>query len=324
MENIRTNIEELLSQPLKLLLERAWDIRTKNFPQVLNISVPSAKTYITDHYQNKKDLFVNISITGDKCALSCEHCQGKLLESMIPAQNPEKLKELGDVLVEKGCEGVLISGGASINGMVPLDEYIDAIHHLKRKGLQVIVHTGLVNEVTAEKLKEAGADQVLIDIIGDEKTTREVYHLNKTPDDFQKSLKILKNAGLEIAPHIVIGLHFGEVVGEYNALRLISEVNPEVIVMVVLSPLYGTPMHGVKTPSPEEIARIAAIARIINPKTKITFGCARPSGPQKIDTEKLLIKAGVNSIAYPTDETIDYAHNLGLRTNFKEECCSLL
>jgi len=170
LESIQSIIEELLAQPLEALLERAWNIRTKNFPSVLNISVPSTKTYISDHYRNKKNTFLNISISGEICGMNCEHCKGRLLESMIPAQNPEKLKELGDALVEKGCEGVLISGGASSDGMVPLGEYTDAIQYFKQKGLQVIVHTGLVNKETAEKLKEAGVDQVLIDIIGDEKT----------------------------------------------------------------------------------------------------------------------------------------------------------
>ncbi len=324
MESIQSVIDKLITQPLEPLLERAWEIRTKSFPSVLNISVPSAKTYISDHYKNKKNTFLNISITGEICGLNCEHCKGRMLESMIPAQNPERLKELGDKLVEKSCQGVLISGGASTDGMVPIDEYIDAIQYLKEKGLQVIVHTGLVNEEIAKKLKEVGVDQVLIDIIGDESTIKEVYHLNKTPDDYQKSLEILKNADIEMAPHIVIGLHSGEIVGEYNALRIISEKNPEVIVLVVISPLYGTPMHGVKTPSPEEVAKIAAITRIVNPGTKITFGCARPSGPDKIVMERMLIKGGVNSIAYPTDEAINYAHSLGLKTNFKEECCSLL
>lgn len=243
---------------------------------------------------------------------------------MIPAKTPLELKEVGESLVEKGCHGVLVSGGAMSDGMVSLDNYIDSIRYLKEIGLQVIVHTGLVNQTIASKLKEVGVDQVLIDIIGDKETIKDVYHLDKTPEDFEKSLRILKGVGLEIAPHIVIGLNYGKISGEYNALHLISEVSPEVIVLVVISPMHGTPMHGLKTPSPDNIARIAAIARIINPNTKVTSGCARPPGPQKIETEKLLIKAGVNSMAYPTDEAVDYAHNLGLKTIFKEECCSLL
>ncbi len=317
-------IKDLRIRTLDDLLDMAWNIRKNNFQSTLNISVPSAKTYITDHYQNKRNLFVNISVTGNTCELNCEHCKRKLLQSMIPAKTPLELKKVGESLVKKGCRGVLVSGGARSNGMVSLYDYIDSIGYLKSIGLQVIVHTGLVDRNIANKLKEAGVDQVLIDIIGDKNTISEVYHLDKTPDDFKKSLRILKEVGLEIAPHIVIGLNYGKITGEFNALRLISEVNPEVIVLVVISPMLGTPMQGLKTPSSETIARITAIARIINPKTKLTSGCARPPKPQRIETEKLLIKAGVNSIAYPTDEAIDYAHSLGLETVFKEACCSLL
>jgi uncharacterized radical SAM superfamily protein len=321
---LKDTIHELRAKPLDSLLEKAWAIRRDNFPPILNASVPSAKTYVTDHYQNKRDLFVNISITGSTCQLNCEHCKTKLLESMIPAIDPESLKEIGEALIKKGCRGVLISGGAQTDGTVALNPYIKSISYLKQKGLQVIVHTGLVNEDTAKKLKEAGVDQVLIDIIGHEETIKEVYHLSRTPKDYEDSLRILKEHDLEIAPHIVIGLHFGRILGEYNALGMISENRPDVIVLVALSPIYGTPMHGIETPNPEEIAKITSIARAVNPKTKITFGCARPPGPQKVEVEKLLIKAGVNSIAYPSDEAIDYAHYLGLQTNFKEECCSLL
>jgi uncharacterized radical SAM superfamily protein len=324
LKDVQEKMETLLTLPFESLLERAWKTRMENFPPQLNFSVPSAKTYITEHYKNKKNRFVNVSITGRMCELNCEHCKGKLLESMIPANSPDELKEIGDKLMDKDCQGILISGGAISDGTVPLNDYFDAIHYLRQRGLNVIVHTGLVKEDTAIKLKEADVNQVLIDIIGDEETIRKVYHLDKTPKDFAESMRILKNVGLQIAPHIVIGLHFGEILGEYNALGLISEVEPEAIVLVMLSPMYGTPMKGVKTPAPKTVAKIAAVARIVNPKTKITFGCARPPGSEKIETEKMLIKAGINSIAYPTDEAVDFAQSLGLKTNFREECCSLL
>jgi uncharacterized radical SAM superfamily protein len=324
LKDLKDTINELRDQPLDSLLEQAWEIRSLNFEPNLHISVPSAKTYITDHYRNKRDRFVNISLTGERCALNCEHCQRKLLSSMVPAEDPEKLKALGDALLEKGCAGVLISGGASASGMVPLDGFFESIRYLKEKGLQVIVHTGLVDRETAIKLKKSKVDQVLLDIMGDAETIKRVYHMDKTPKDFEDSLKFLKEAELEIAPHIVIGINFGKIAGEYNALRMISEVDPDVIVLVALSPLYDTPMHGVEPPSSEDITKISAIARIVNPKTKLTFGCARPPGPDKIDLEKMLIRSGINSIAYPSDEAIDYAEGLGLKPQFKEECCSLL
>ncbi len=320
---IDKRIEELRAEPLGRLLEYAWEIRTKNFPPILNIAAPSPKTYITDHYSNRPNRFVNISITGTSCSLNCEHCKGQLLGSMLPAKTSSKLKELGDKLIKKGCSGVLISGGSDHTGHVPLNDHFEGIKYLKDMGLKVIVHTGLVEEETAKMLKAAGVDQVLLDVIGSRETIEKVYHLDAGPDAFKRSLQVLKEHGLAIAPHIVIGLHFGKIMGEYDALRLVTESEPDVIVLVIISSALSTGMEDVEPPAPDEIARLGAVARILNPKTKITFGCASPPQTRK-KTEELIIKAGVNTITYPLDETIDLAHSLGLRTDFKEVCCSLV
>ncbi len=319
-----SDIGTLKLRSIESLLKEAWAIRQKNFKPILTVSAPSAKTYITDHYKNKKNRFVNISLTGNNCELNCEHCKRQLLSSMISAKTPEKLKEIGETLMQKGCTGILLSGGATIAGEVPFEGFFEAISYLKSKGLQVIVHTGLVNEKIANKLKEVNVDQALIDIIGDNETIQNVYHLNKTPEDFKKSLLFLKNAGLNIAPHIVIGLNFGKITGEFNAIRMISEIGPDIIVLVILSPIYNTPMNGVPLPTPEEIARIAAITRIKNPNIPITLGCIRPAGINKFETEILMIMSGINSITYAMDETIEFAESMGLEINYNETCCSLL
>jgi uncharacterized radical SAM superfamily protein len=243
---------------------------------------------------------------------------------MIPATTPQKLMELGDSLIQKDCTGVLLSGGATEAGDVPLAGYFDAMAYLKSKGLKVIVHTGLVREDTAFKLKEVDVDQVLIDVIGDQETIKNVYHLNKTPDDFEKSLGYMQKAGLHIAPHIVIGLNFGKISGEFNAIKMITKIKADVIVLVVLSPMYDTPMYGAALPSPEEIVRIAALTRIANPSTPLTLGCVRPGGIDKLKTEKMMVRAGVNGITYPMDETMDLIENLGLKMEFNQTCCSLL
>jgi uncharacterized radical SAM superfamily protein len=320
---IKERIEELRARPLEELLEEAWDIRSRKFEPILNVAAPSPKTYRMEHYQNRPHRFVNVSVTGTTCALNCEHCNRQLLHDMIPAKNSEELKELGDKLIENGCEGLLISGGSDKDGRVPLLDQFEGIKYLKDQGLKVIVHTGLVDEETAKMLKEAGVDQVLLDIIGAEETMREVYHLDSKPEVFERTLRMLKQVGLSIAPHIVIGLHFGKILGDYEALRIVSVSEPDVIVLVVLSPFEDTGMEGVEAPPPEEIARLGAITRIINPDTKITFGCASPP-KTRLETEELLVKAGINTITYPLDETIDLAHGLGLKTVFKEICCSLL
>jgi uncharacterized radical SAM superfamily protein len=322
--DINNRVHDLRSRSLEALLSEAWNIRNKNFKSTIAVSAPSPKRYHTDHFKNRINTFTNISLTGTNCALNCEHCNRQLLSSMIPAKTPERLIDVGDKLIQKGFSGVLLSGGANAEGEVSFDVFLDSIKHLKNIGLKVIVHTGLINKSTAKKLKEAGVDQALIDVIGDDETIKNVYHLNKTVENYQQSLFALKNAGLNVAPHIVIGLNFGKITGEFESIKMISVIEPDVIVLVILSPIYGTPMYGISVPDVGEIARIAAIARIVNPHSKITLGCARPTGPEKIKIEKLMVNAGVNGIAYAMDETINHAEGLGLNVEYNELCCSLI
>ncbi|MBW6487302.1 MAG: hypothetical protein K0B01_14250, partial [Syntrophobacterales bacterium] len=181
-----------------------------------------------------------------------------------------------------------------------------------------------IQRETANRLKEAGVDQVLMDVIGAENTIREVCHLTRKPDDYLQSMLYCRDAGLQIAPHVVIGLHFGQIRGEERALEMIRKADPETIVLVILTPARGTAMAGIQPPALDEVARIIATARILNPSTPITLGCARPPGNYKRRAERTAIDCGVNGIAYPDETTVNYAQSRGLKALFTEECCSLL
>ncbi len=318
------DVEALYRRPLDELLVEAWAIRQTHFPPVLKLAAPGAKRYEIEGFRNNPDRFAAISLTGRACALRCEHCRGQLLESMYPAPTPQALRDLADELVDRGCQGVLLSGGADHEGHVPLDGHLEAIADLTSRGLKVIVHTGLVDKATAQGLKTAGVDQVLVDVIGDAETIRQVYHLDKKPQDYAATLAVLKEVGLAIAPHIVIGLHFGHIRGELAALEMITAAEPEVIILVVLNPLRATPMARSPAPAAETVGRLAAVARILNPERPISLGCARPSGPIKARMERLAIAAGINALAYPSEASIDYACSLSLKVEWAEMCCSLL
>jgi uncharacterized radical SAM superfamily protein len=219
-----------------------------------------------------------------------------------------------------------VSGGADRNGEVPLEKFILSIKILKQKDPQfrVIVHTGLLQRETAEKLREAGVDQILIDVIGDEDTIYEVYHLNKRVEDYEETLWMLKEMGHRLAPHIIIGHHFGEIRGEWRALEMVTRIAVETIVLVILKNLQFDGGDRFKVPKPEEISKISAIARILNPGIPIRMGCIRPSHPWKAAMERGAIDSGINTIAYPLQGTIDYAKEIGLDTKFLEMCCSLI
>jgi len=305
------------------IIQLAWATR-KVWPPCIWFSVPGTKHYKNSYYSNLSYSFVNLSITGEACTCCCAHCNAKLLQTMVPATTPEKMCRLVDRLVEKGCQGILVSGGANSNGEVPLLPFQGAIKYAKQQGLRVLVHGGLIRSGTAASLKEAGVDQVLLDVIGHERTIREVYHLDRKPEDYFKSMIACRELGLEIVPHVVIGLHFGHILGEIRALQMIGDMSPQTLVLVILSPLIGTEMAFLEPPPVKEVALVIAKGRVWNPFTPLALGCARPPGQYKRQIERIALDCGVNAIAYPDKSTVAYAQTRGLKTQFSERCCSLI
>jgi uncharacterized radical SAM superfamily protein len=311
-------------EPIDILINEAGHLSHQHFPMTLTISAPSQKHYDTGIYQNQRKSFTTLSVTGQHCALMCDHCGTKVLESMTVANSSTRFREVTENLVMGGLEGVLISGGCLDDGSVPLDRFLEDIANLKSKGLTVLVHTGLVKRHVAHALKSAGVDQILLDIIGDDDTIHGVYHLEKTTDAYRESLAILREEGLNAVPHVIVGLDFGQLRGEFHALEMIRDEGCQQLVIVVLMPLPGTKMAHIPTTSSEDVGRVIAAARLMMPTTPISLGCAKPPGPEKRAMEYYAVDCGVQSIAYPLPETIRYAEERGYDLRYHEKCCSLL
>lgn len=316
-------IRELVHTPLNELQTEAFRLRKLYFPNKLIFSIPDTISYNDNSISIKKNCFPVISVTGNHCKLRCEHCKGKILKSMIPVYSEKNFLDTVETYRLNEAKGVLVSGGSNQYGEVPLEKFIDPIRKIKEKdpSFKIIIHTGLLNKKIAEELKTAGIDQVLIDVIGDNETIKKIYHLEKRVEDYEDTLWMLKETGHRIAPHIIIGHHFGEIKGEWKALEIISRVGVETIVLVVIKPLIEN--HSWKIPEAETVSKISAIARILNPDVHISMGCIRPSHPVKTKMEIGVIDSGINTIAYPLQGTIEYAKSIGLEIFFMNMCCSL-
>jgi len=270
-----------------------------------------------------RSAFPSISVTGRWCALNCEHCAGRLLEGMEPATTPDKLYEKSLKVWEVGGAGVLISGGCLPDGSVPLDRFIPAIERVKRElGLTVVVHTGLVKEEVAEGLAKANVDAALLDIVGDEETARRVCHVEASLRDYEKSMERLRRHGVPFAPHVLVGLHYGELRGELRALEAIARHGPSAVIVIALIPLPGTSMEKLRPPPPGTIARVVAAARLMMPEVPLALGCARPKGLHRVELDRLALRAGVDAVAFPTQAGFDEASKLGLSHSIHPTCCS--
>jgi len=279
--------------------------------------------YKTTPYQSKPAEFPTISVTGDVCALKCKHCEGKILQTMHAATTPQKLTELCVELKRKGALGCLISGGCSSNGSVPLKQFIPAIVKIKRDlGLTVLVHTGIINFTTAQQLKDAGIDTALIDVVGSDETIQEICNLKVTVKDYAESLRALQDAKIDYVPHVIVGLHHGKLKGEFTALNMIALHKPSAVVIIAFMPLHGTNMANIMPPTSLDIAKVTATARFLFPQTPIVLGCMRPKGKHRNQTDILAIKAGVDAIAFPSEEAIKYAEHQGYNIKFSSYCCS--
>jgi len=180
----------------------------------------------------------------------------------------------------------------------------------------------MMDAAMATALKTAGVDASLIDIIGSDETIKKICNLNVTVEDYARSLKALQKAGLNVVPHVIVGLHNGELKGEFNVLKIISSVKPSALVVIAFMPIHETAMAEVIPPQPADIAKVTATARLMFPETPLVLGCMRPKGKHRAETDILALKAGANAIAFPSEEAIKYAEKQEYALSFSSYCCA--
>lgn len=301
----------------KKRLKDARDLSWKNFGKVLTAYLPGMFTY-----DGIKGDYPAVSMTGKKCALQCDHCKAQLLRTMPPAVTPEKLVEMAVQYEKKGCHGILITGGCNRKGQLPWDRFLQSVKKIKdTTGLLISVHSGILDAPTAKGLKDAGIDQALIDVIGDDSTYKRICHVEHGVSKIYDTIEYLTDTGMDVVPHIICGLEHGSTKHEKRALKAVSAFNPGLLVIISLMPLPKTPLWGKIPPSAEEIAEIIIEARHMMPDTVLSLGCARQRGD--IKNEILAIDAGVNRMAIPSEEALEHASEYGLEIKYQKTCCSV-
>ena len=320
-------IEELEDAELDANLIREMETAaTSKTLKPIRFSTPTFKDYASTELKGcSKNSFPAFSITGSACALDCDHCQAKILEPMIPATNPEMLDEKVRRLIEEhNLQGFLLSGGSNRRNEIRYQRFYPVVERLKRDYpfLQIAIHTALTDRAGAEEMASAGVDTAMMDVIGAQQTINDVYHLERSVDDFENTLEALCATSMEITPHIVIGLHYGKLLGEMNALDMVSRHPVTALVLVVVMPFYAR-AGTFQTPSTSDVGKIFFEARERLPEQKVLLGCARPPGLHKRVTDAYAVMAGLDGIAFPADGTVAVADAIGRPFHQEHACCSI-
>ncbi|MEX2684583.1 MAG: radical SAM protein [Candidatus Sigynarchaeota archaeon] len=318
-------IASLTPRQINEAKKQAFKARVDRFGSVLHCHAPgfSGIPYGTESFVASRGVFESISITGASCMLQCDHCRGHLLQTMRHA-NPGNFEGVLRAVIASGATGVLVSGGSGKDGKVPIRPCIDVLRLAKKQhDIDVVIHSGLMDDDEIHALRGTGIDGVMFDFPGSAETIKAVCHLDTVPEDYARMVTTCKENGIPVMPHVIIGLDWGKIKGELDALSMLGKLKPDVLVIVILMPFPGTPMADV-VPDIDQVEIMVLAARILNPDIPVQLGCAKPQGDFKERVERFAVECGFNGIAYPIEETVARARELGLEPVFHGDCCSLV
>ena len=326
LEKLRA-IEALEDAPLDAALVAELERHAaQSAGRPIRFSTPTFKAYSSCDMEGcGKNSFPAFSVTAGACALDCDHCQAKILEPMIPATDPEMLeRKVRELVAAQDLQGFLLSGGSNRRNEIKYERYLPALERLKRDfpRLKVAVHSALLDAPRARAMESAGVDTVMMDVIGAQETIREVYHLERPVADFEATLAALCGTRMEVVPHIVIGLHYGRIVGEANALDIVSRHRVHSLVLVVIMPFYARP-GTFATPDAADVGKLFLLARRTMGDKPLLLGCARPAGMHRRVTDAYAVMAGLDGIAFPADGALSVAHAIGRPADQAHACCSV-
>jgi len=232
------------------------------------------------------------------------------------------MKTLAEVASAAGPHpaSLLISGGCTTEGKVPLAAHIAEISALKQH-MRYNLHVGLLDDQDISGIAKI-ADAVSFDFVGSDDTIREVFGLNRSVQDYSVCYQKLSQNCMVI-PHICIGLDGGKIKGEYRAIRELKALGAPAITFIIFTPTRGTKFADCQPPAIEAVLEVLVEAREEFPDTPLSLGCMRPGGSYRRQIDKLAVQAGINGIVNPAAEAVNLACELGLVSERREECCAL-
>lgn len=271
--------------------------------------------------------FPSVSMSGNSCALSCKHCNHTYLNDMQNLTEPDELLNSCRRFADEGAVGFLLSGGCDKNGaMLNLRKLLPIVKQIKKEtDLVVKLHTGLVDKELAEDIVAAGVDIASVEVVGSNETIQEIFDFNATVDSYADTLQNLEAAGMPyIVPHVCIGLHYGELKGEFHALEVIKNFcDPSLLVLIIFRPTKGTILEQCKIPSADDVSTVVEKAKELFPDKDVSLGCIRPRARFREEIELAALKAGVTRMEIPSKNTLRCANEMGYTIKKIHACCAL-
>jgi len=238
---------------------------------------------------------------------------------MTAITSSHELHQLSEKIERSGGTGILISSGSDTLGRsLNLDCMLDTIYQIKSRGnLIVAIHPGRVSEQRATAISTA-CHVAFADIIGDDSTARQVIGTGSV-NEYAANIRRLTESGIPVTPHLTVGLYYGEIRGEHQALEALESMPIRKIVINVICPTTGTEFADIPIPNSKAVKDV--ITQCIERGWHPVLGCMRPRGHPEF--EQAALDAGVTDIALPSKTLLSYLQKEGENIQPVHACCGV-
>ena len=269
-----------------------------NINDELLLDLSDAANYVTRHfYGSKVDIEELANIKKNFCSEDCTFCsQSAFFNTKITGYElppPEEIIEQALNAKNDGAGSFCLVAAwrePSTSDFEKVCTIIDEIN--KKVGISVECSLGFLTGEQAKKLKKLQVKRYNHNLETSRSKFPEICTTH-TYDDRIKTLKIARNAGLELCTGGIIGL--GETRKQREELILeISELEPEEVTVNMLVPMPGTPLELQTQLDITEILRVFSTLRFLLPESIIKISGGREVNLN--DNGQKLLLSGANGI----------------------------
>jgi len=269
-----------------------------NINDELLLDLSDAANYVTRHfYGSKVDIEELANIKKNFCSEDCTFCsQSAFFNTKITGYElppPEEIVQQALNAKNDGAGSFCLVAAWREPNTSDFEKVCTIIEEINKKvGISVECSLGFLTGEQAKKLKKLQVKRYNHNLETSRSKFPEICTTH-TYDDRIKTLKIARNAGLELCTGGIIGL--GETRKQREELILeISELEPEEVTVNMLVPMPGTPLELQTQLDITEILRVFSTLRFLLPKSIIKISGGREVNLN--DNGQKLLLSGANGI----------------------------
>jgi len=273
--------------------EKLFNISDENIKELAT----AANQITRDFNGNKVDVEQLNNIKKNACSEDCSFCgQSAFFDTGIETYQlptPEEVVIKASKAKQEGAESYCLVAAWREPSPKDFDKVCNIIQEINNKiGISVECSLGFLTPEQAKRLKDLKVKRYNHNLETSKSKFAEICTTH-TYDDRLKTLRIARDAGLELCTGGIIGL--GETRKQRLELTLeLAAIFPEEITINILVPIPGTPLE-LQTPlSNSEIVRMFSVIRFLLPESVIKISGGREKNLE--DSGEELLQSGANGI----------------------------